>query len=1589
MKKGYVILAALLVFILSAVVSPVTANTYAQDQTVYNGTKLTKITESDSAFMKQYDITLDQTLPVIVELKGSSVADETELIETYGSVYDALLSSEGKKLTEEKNAIISSAKASITRLLPKGSYTFGYEYNTAILGISMTTTVGNMYRIRELECVSRAYLAHSVVRLDTELTAEPYMLSSGSMIGSAGAHDLGYTGKGTLVAVLDTGIDASHEAFQGEVPDPKYTRESITEFLKTASLTSGAVSGNTYRSQKLPYAYDYADNDSNVTSTLDHGMHVSGIVAANSGEIEGVAYDAQIAFMKVFDDYGYSSSVGILAALDDAIKLGADVVNMSLGLSAGLLEANQSVAETYERVFNSGVTLCVAMGNDSYQGLGDLQETNLPLAANPDYGLTATPAAYLASMGVASADNVKVFTQYVASNGIMTNFSDSAEKESDMIFNRFKGQDLAYEIIPGTGRPEDYEGIDVGGKVAVVERGVLSFSDKIKYAYEQGAIAVIVYNNEETSRYVSMQITERYIPSAFVMRQFGLHLKNQTNKILRFDEGLLGNPSGGQISSFSMRGATSDLRLKPEITAPGGSIYSSIANNGYASYSGTSMASPQVAGGSAVVRQYLKELFPDKDAHELSVITKQLLMSTATPIIQENGVIATPRSQGAGMMNLEAAVTSGAYLYVKGSDYTKAELGYNTEGKYSFEFVVKNITDKSLEYSVGYTVVTDEATEINGIKYVTLNSRELGGDYAIVAIKGLTDGKVKVDANGETTLSVEIELTDAGKRYIEADFENGSFVEGFIYLKPELNATQELSFVFMGFYGDWLAIPALDGSLYGDESDIFMQPSAALLLNTNSGQGTFLGINQADGTVLGDRIRYSNKLGSAARFTYLLGLRRSITSATMTITDKDGNVVFSESSGAGSKSFFYNSSQSVTYYFGSDGWQAYDETGSAYPDGTEFTCTIEVIPEAGKPADNSRNVFTFDFAIDNIAPVIESYEIKAEEGKTYLELKVSDNDYLQYLQITDFTDQYRLGDLEAFNESESGSTQTVLYDITGLADEMKQAGLNPSRINLLVADMAMNTTTQSIVIGPQLLQIESSAEIAKGATLGLNWQCYPRSYPAEKLVWTSSDQSVATVENGRVTAKNFGETVIRVSSLSGLYAECKVTVRGIADRSVSLDFTLKTVTIGDEFTLKATVYPTEATDKTVNWSSSDESVATVENGKVTAVGVGSAEIYALSKYGNSAKCVVTVNPVYAEEVIPSLTQAEIIIGDSLTLSAKVKPNTATYKDVTWSSRDESVVTVDENGVITAVGIGETVVRATSYDGKAYADVRVSVLPREVTEISAVKNVSVDIGEEIGLVYTVLPENATYKDVTVTVDGECVSYENGVIKGLKVGKSTLTLTANNGVSATVSVSVNPVYAQSVTFESSVSIMAVGDVATIKATVLPENATFRKLFFVSSNEAVAVVNGDGVIVAVGEGNAVISAETFDGVKAVMNLTVKAKTYAGIYVEPVRDMKTGESKVLQAEIVPTDGNISDIEWTSSDENVAFVDGNGVLRALNKGKATIKATIGNVSYEFEVKVSQPVSVLTAVLLVAVIFFAGAFAAILIKLNKDKKKSA
>ena len=1588
--KSFLIIVVLFVAVVIAAVPHIDS----ADARYYDGRILYEVTDEDLSFMEEYGIAYDLTAEMVVELEGLPIAEQAEKIEKYGSINGFLTSEEGKKTVEDMENEIERVKYEAVRLIGKNDLDFGYDYTTALYGFSLTTTVGNMFTLRQLEGVKRAYLTHQVVKMEAQETlqeseADILMYSSGSMIGTGEAYELGYTGEGTLVAILDSGIDVSHEAFQGEVPNPLYTKEEIKQLITSVQMSSMTTSENVYKSQKIPYAYDYADNDNNVIGTSDHGMHVAGIVGANAGKITGVAYDAQLAIMKVFSDDGYSYTDDVIAALDDALKLGADSINMSLGLSAGLLQANESVAEMYDRIYKSGAVLCVAMGNDSYQGIGNISGNNLPEAANPDYGLTATPASYLSSLAVASVENNKIYTTKIDSNGKSGLYVDTATEKKDQLLN-LSGKELEYVAVGNYGAVSDYNGINVVGKVALVMRGEISFTDKVVNAANAGAIAVLVYDNVYEDVFVNMQIDNRMIPSGFISREYGEFLKEQSNKVLIVGEGITDFPGGGQISSFSTRGCTSDLRLKPEISAPGGNIYSSVANNSYAYYSGTSMASPQVAGSAAVIRQYLDEKYPEMSDPDKTILTRLLMMSTADPITNTNGVYYSPRSQGAGLLSVINCIETAAFLRVENSTYAKCELGASTEGYYVFDFYVTNMTDLELKYSVKTTVLADETQEYEGKLYVTLSSRELGGEYAAVTVEGLTNGKVVVPASGETKLTVTVRLTERGKELLDSEFENGTFVEGYIQLIAEENASVDLSMVYMGFYGNWLQGTAIEQDIFSEEMPL-MLGSAPLLIDIYSGNAQYLGLNNVSGRVDASKIYYSNKLGETARLSFILGLKRSVNYINITITDESGNTVYNNSIDGASKSFYYANSGSVLYVVDGIGWDGCDENGKPYPSGSRFTCTVEVTPECGVYGDNSQNIWTYEIEIDNEKPVLESYEVVKEEDRVCLNFKLSDNADLQCAMIFDYTAIYIFDD-EAFDEVGKGESTEYSIDITGLAQSLVEYGINPSKIKLMVYDMAYNYIDEEIVIGPQILKLDDTVEIGVGGSFDIGLKCYPLSYDTSTLEWKSSNKSVVSVENGIITGVSEGTAVVTVSSISGLSTSCTVTVRGVADTGVVLSDTTKQMILGSSFTLSATIYPVEATNKKVTYTVSDETVLSVsEEGNVVAIGVGSAVITATTRYGNSAVCYVTVEPVYAQSVITGIDELKLIIGESEKIEAEVMPENTTYKELIWISSDTGIVIAD-NGSITAVGVGDAEIRVVSKDGKAEKRILVTVLPREVQAIETGGSVGLELGDSTVLSYRLIPEDATYREISFSVENESIVSlsQDGEIKGLKVGKTTVTMTAHNGVSTVVTVIVSPVSVQSLNLSSRYGIIFIGETVTLSAEVYPENATYKNIIWSSADNSIATVSPEGVVSAVGEGSTVIIASSVDGVTAEYNVEVRKRAVSAVVINAARrSLNIGDSVLVAASVLPENSSIRNVEWSVDNEEIISVNENGIVTALKAGSATLTATVDGISQSIVITVvpNSNSSVWIVVLAVLLICVAVAFALCAVFVFSKKRK--
>ena len=389
------------------------------------------------------------------------------------------------------------------------------------------------------------------------------------------------------------------------------------------------------------------------------------------------------------------------------------------------------------------------------------------------------------------------------------------------------------------------------------------------------------------------------------------------------------------------------------------------------------------------------------------------------------------------------------------------------------------------------------------------------------------------------------------------------------------------------------------------------------------------------------------------------------------------------------------------------------------------------------------------------------------------------------------------------------------------------------------------------------------------------------------VIWKSSDETIATVdENGKVTAIKVGEATITATTTDGtnLSASCKVIVNPTLATSITLDKTEVELEATQTATLVATVLPELTTNKAVTWASSNDEVAIVdENGVVTAIAVGETTITATTNDGSnlSASCKVTVKPTLATSITLDMTEVELEATQTATLVATVLPELTTNKSVTWKSSDESIAIVDKNGVITAIAVGEVTITATTTDGSNLsASCKVIVKPTQATSITLNKTeASLKVTETITLVATVLPELTTDKSVTWKSSNNAVATvsENGVVTAVATGEAIITATTTDGsnLSASAKIIVDPTLAESVTLNIDKVTLKANETIELTATVLPELCTNKSVAWQSSDDKVAVVDANGLVTAIGVGEATITATTTDGsnLSATCTITVEA--------------------------------------------------------------------------------------------------------------------
>lgn len=687
--------------------------------------------------------------------------------------------------------------------------------------ISANVAYGEIETIKAVDGVQDVVLEaqYEPCVVEREEVSTPNTATSSHMIGSAAAYAAGYTGTGSRVAVIDTGLDMDHQSFSAggyeysmalQAAKADMTLDAwmehigaltVQEIEKALPLMNvkerlpGVTGADLYKNTKVPFGYNYIDNNSAYVdhdrdSQGGHGSHVAGIAAANryiltedgtfkeavtSVGAVGVAPDAQLVIMKVFGINGGAYDADYLAAIEDAIVLDCDSVNLSLGS----VMPGFSRSATYEALFasfaDSDIVMTISAGNSGHWAAAAKHAAPGYLYADDVSMHTGgSPGSYPQSLTVASANNDGAVGYYFAVGDRNIVYTETSYTNEPL---RTLAGEQEYIFIDGFGLDEDWEAIGeaLKGKIAICSRGSSSFFEKAEAAVNHGAIATIIYNNQAGVINVDLSSYTKTNPCVTVTKADGAWVKEQSTPVtdasgnVRYYTGTmtvsssfgssLYNSEYYSVSGFSSWGVTGSLELKPEIIAPGGYIYSVDGTieggQAYITMSGTSMAAPQAAGMAAVVGQWLEEQDLAKKLNQSPrTLIQSLLMSTAIPMEQEAGRYYSVMQQGAGLANVGAAVLANSYVLMH-ADATdsfddgkvKVELGDDPDrtGEYEFSFTLSSLNNLEQKYQLSAELFTQGLLSDGTYRYLDTATTALQAD-----VTWLVDGKELAPADDLT-----------------------------------------------------------------------------------------------------------------------------------------------------------------------------------------------------------------------------------------------------------------------------------------------------------------------------------------------------------------------------------------------------------------------------------------------------------------------------------------------------------------------------------------------------------------------------------------------------------------------------------------------------------------------------------------------------------------------------------------------------------------------------------------------------------------------------------------------------------------------
>ena len=1042
------------------------------------------------------------------------------------------------------------------------------DYLHAFDGFAIQAPASTLSAIRATAGVKGAFLdGNNTFVTDEEINGQYRAagggdtgITSGAAARMMRANAATQKGQGQVIELIDSGIDTSHEAFAGDLDAAslRLTQDGAASLISQL----GAGQAGVWVSPKIPFAYDYGDGDTDVLATDegdDHaraantqGTRVAALAAANGGQFSGAAPQAQLIVAKVTKDPGnHASDVDLLAALDDAMILRPDVISVSFSKTEGMSDAAASLySQVYETLGAQGTTVYAPAGDVERYGRAD----------DPDNGALGFPAAFSSTLAVASVDEQEIMGAIAYGDHLIgyrpvtrmgkgdgPGFDSLAEGTYRVVYagngssedlTKYLGAD--YGDLSHTILLEELGGTDSRGKDVEVKHKIKAL--KSLTSKPAGVLLGHWYDTEtpvkwSVDRWFSIPMGT--ITTSDRNRLYDAIKASDTGSIevSVSPSTTLTVPEGLSASDFSSTGATPDLRLKPEVAAPGGRVASATPGNDYDNESGTAEASGQAAAVATLVRQRVASdpAFAGlSDAEKNAAVTK-LLMGTARPITdaqQDDGTFYSPRRVGAGLVDAAGATTSFVYPTVVGAanpSRPKADLGEGTSG-WTFQVTLTNVSDTARTFTLGGQALS-EKVESTLLTHHSTNWAGQGIDLTFSA------DSVTVPAKGEATVTVTVTPREAFASYAAANTPKGTFIDGAVTF-TSTDGAPNLTVPYMGFYGSWGAPAIFDqvtpnnhisgyGSTFMDGNLPFGQQSPFDVEDERM-------INGVDP----DLFIITRSTGENARRGVHPGtvLLRDVASLTYTFTNEAGQTIRTFTCGRADRSIYDVQTRSPRTVEdsvpGCNPWfSGYAPDGSELPDG-RYTLTIEGTTEGPSP---STQQISYGLTLDTKAPVISNVTVSGDGNERTLSFDVADSSPISAVGFSATADGpivERGAEVYPTERGEDGLVHRH-FDVP-LTDALTSIGGDPSTIYLQVWDWPANRGSAPVALKAipmtSLALSQTSVALSVGETLTLGATHEPADANVTALTWSSSNEAVATVSaDGVVSAVGAGEAIITVA----------------------------------------------------------------------------------------------------------------------------------------------------------------------------------------------------------------------------------------------------------------------------------------------------------------------------------------------------------------------------------------------------------------------------------------------------------------------------